>query len=52
MWRLESNQGDIYGLHFVYIVFYPLYKKGVFGGPNKIHHKFLTFFGHFDHQNG
>ena len=41
----------IYGLHFVYLVFfYPLYKKGFFGGPNKFHHEFLAFFGHFDHQ--
>ena len=30
---------------------YILYKKGGFGGANKFHHKFLTFFGHFDHQN-
>ena len=34
----------IYGLHFVYIVFYPLYKKGGLGGPNKFHHEFLAFF--------
>ena len=35
----------IYGLHFVYIgFFYPLYKKGVFGGPKKFHQRFLAFF--------
>ena len=25
-------------------VFYPLYKKGGFGGPSKFHHEFLAFF--------
>ena len=39
----------IYGLHFVYIGFFPLYKKGGFGGPKHFHHQFLVVFGH---QNG
>ena len=38
---------------YIYIFFLHLYKKKWgFGGPKKIHHKFLAFFGHFGHQNG
>ena len=46
------NVGPYMALHFVYIVFYPLYKKGGFGGQKKMYHKFLAIFGHFGHQNG
>ena len=38
------NVGPYMAYIFVYFVFYPLYKKGDFGGPNKFHQKFLAFF--------
>ena len=50
--EVGMNVGPYVAYILVYIVFYPLYKKGGFGGPNKFHHEFMAFFGHFDNQNG
>ena len=41
-----------YMAYILYIKVFFIYTKGGFGGPKKIHHKFLAVFGHFGHQNG
>ena len=47
------NVGPYIGyILYIYILFYPLYKKWGFGGPKFCCHDFLAVFGHFGHQNG
>ena len=45
------NVGPYMG-YILYIYVFFLYKKGGFGDPNKFHHKFLAFLGHFSIKNG
>ena len=46
------NVGPYMAYICIYRLFYPLYKKGGFGGPKLCFHKSLVVFGHFGHQNG